>query len=109
MNFRENTGKTIAQAFAEYHAANPAVYDYFHKFAMKAILAGKEKLSFKLIGNVIRWEIYLNTDERTLFNQDGKLIRFKLNDAYISHYARLWVENNPRYAHMVEFRELRAA
>lgn len=108
MNFSQNTGKTIDQAFAEYHAANPRMYELFDRYAKQLILAGANKISFKLIGNRIRWEVYVNTEERTLFNMDGDLKRFKLNDAYISRYARLWAESNPKYGHLVEFRDLRA-
>lgn len=108
MNFSQNTGKTIDQAFAEYHAANPRMYELFDRYAKQLILAGANKISFKLIGNRIRWEVYVNTEERTLFNMDGDLKRFKLNDAYISRYARLWAEGNPKYGHLVEFRDLRA-
>ena len=107
MNFHQNTGKSIDQAFAEYHAANPRMYELFDKYAKQLISSGNRKISFKLIGNRIRWEIYINTNEQTAFNVGGNPRRFRLNDAYISRYARLWVEQNPNFAGIVEMRGLR--
>lgn len=108
MNFEQNTGKSIQQAFEEYHKLNPQVYKEFEKRAFEAIKKGKTKISFKLILNVIRWEKYMQTVEPTLFNQNGDQIKFKINDAYGSRYARMFIQNHPKHADKIELRELRA-
>jgi hypothetical protein len=108
MNFAENTGRTIQEAFEEFHRLNPSVYNECKKLALDAIQKGRKKISFKLIINVIRWEKYLQTEEPTLWNQDGKQVAFKINDAYSSRYARLFRSEFPQYADRIEFRDLRS-
>jgi hypothetical protein len=105
VNYQKTTGKTIQEAFEAYHAANPHVYVYFKKLALKAIKIGKKKVSFKLIMNVIRWEIYLKTHEPTPLPSDKT---FKINDAYGSRYARLFVRDYPHLEKYIELRELRS-
>lgn len=107
MNYQQATGKSIQEAFDSYHRENPHVYVYFKKLALKAIKLGKKKVSFKLIMNVIRWEIYLKTYEPTeLPNTLQKT--FKINDAYGSRYARLFVRDFPHFESYIELRELRS-
>jgi hypothetical protein len=108
MNFRQNTGKTIREAFEEYHRENPVVYGYFKRLAFKAIEKGKKKISFKLILNVIRWEVYIDTIERNLFNQGDEQIKFKINDAYGAHYASMFAEEYPEHTDKIEMRRLRS-
>jgi hypothetical protein len=108
MNFRENTGKTIQTAFEDFHKKNPKVYEMFKKYALEAIKKGKKKISFKLIMNVIRWEVFMVTDEPTLFNNKGQQTKFKINDAYGSRYARLFVADYPQYKGKIELRSLRS-
>ena len=108
MNFQQNTGKTIQQAFQEFHANNPQVYKEFKHLALKAIRNEKTKISFKMILNVIRWEVFIAPVERTLFSNDGKKTRFKINDAYSSHYARLFIKDFPQHKEKIETRKLRS-
>ncbi len=108
MNYRQSTGKSIQEAFEAYHAENPHVYIYFKKLALKAIKIGKKKVSFKLIMNVIRWEIYLKTVEPTSLPVLGPSKTFKINDAYGSRYARLFVRDFPDLEKFIELRNLRS-
>ena len=108
MNYKEATGKSIQESFEDYHRLNPIVYSHFKRLAFKAIDAGKKKISFKMIMNVIRWEIYLTVEEPTLFNLDGKLTKFKINDAYGSRYARIFAEEFPEHKNKIELRRLRS-
>ena len=109
MNYHQTTGKSIQSAFEEFHALNPDIYEVFIKMAFDAIRKGKKKISAKLICNVIRWEVFMRTDEPTLFyNKNNEPKRFKLNDAYTSRYARLFVRDYPRYKDYFEWRELRS-
>ncbi len=108
MNFKENTGSTIQKSFERFHRRNPNVYKLFKKYAFKAINQGKQQISFKLIMNVIRWDVFLLTDEPTMYNNQGKKVKFKINDAYGSRYARLFVKDYPQYAGKVKLRGLRS-
>jgi len=108
MNYHQSTGKTIQQSFNEYHKVNPQVYEEFKKLAFKAIDSGKKKISFKMIMNVIRWEIFLKVEEPTLFSIDGKVVKFKINDAYGSRYARMFIDEYPKHSDKIELRRLRA-
>jgi len=107
-NFREASGLTIQQAFNQYHKLNPKVYDQFKRLAFQAIDKGKKKISFKAILNVIRWEVFIQTDEPTLFDIAGETVKFKINDAYSSRYARLFIKENPEHKDKIEIRNLRS-
>ncbi len=111
MKFLQNTGRTIQKAFNEFHKNNPLVYTHFKKMALEAInKKNKKKLSSKMIINVIRWEIYMETIELTLFTDvDGSLKKFKINDAYTSRYARLFTDEYPQHCNIFNMRELRSA
>ena len=108
MNFKTNTGLSIQDAFDKYHSENPNVYEQFKRLALTAINKGKKKISFKMLLNVVRWEVFIQTSEPTLFDLDGKLTKFKINDAYSSRYARLFIKDYPEHEDKIEFRELRA-
>lgn len=108
MDFKENTGITIQKAFSEFHRLNPKVYEQFKRLAFKAIYAGKKKISFKMILNVIRWEVFIQTNEPTLFDNGTEQIKFKINDAYSSRYARLFIKHFPQHADKIELRKLRS-
>lgn len=98
--YKETTNYTIKEAFDAYDKQNPHVYEAMRDRALAAINAGKRKISFKLILNVIRWDYYMGTHDATC--------SFKINDAYSAHYARKFVEDYPRYEEHIEFRALRS-
>ena len=97
MNYKELHGISIRDGFNLFHNDNPHVYKEFEKQALLAIAKGKTKISAKLIINWIRWNEYLSTTD----------INFKINDAYQSYYARLFIEIHPKYANVFDFRKLR--
>lgn len=97
MNYEELTGHTIREGFMKFHKENPYVYKAFEKQALKAISNGRTKISAKLIINWIRWNEFLETNDTN----------FKINDAFHSYYARLFVEKNPSLKDCFEFRKLR--
>lgn len=97
MNYKQLNGMSIRDGFAEYHKKNPHVFATFEREALAAIAAGNKKLSSKLIINYIRWnEIREST---------GK--NFRINDAYQSYYARLFVTKHPEHIDVFNFRKLR--
>jgi hypothetical protein len=115
MNFQQNSGKPIQQAFEEYDAANPKVYVHFCRLAFRAIKRGAKRISAKLIINVIRWEVFIQPrpKERAeialgpdMFGDNGRT--FKINDAYASRYARKFIREFPEHEPLFEMRELRA-
>jgi hypothetical protein len=108
MKYEQTTGKTIQQAFVEYHNANPSIYVEFEKMALRAIGAGKKKISFKMIMNVIRWEKFIQTEEPTLFTLNNEVVKFKINDAYGSRYARMFAQKYPEHVDKIELRCLRS-
>lgn len=108
MKFEELNGKTITQAFLEFHRGNPGVYVAMKKMALEAINRGKKKISFKMIMNVVRWEIYMQTTDNAKAETDqGVTVEAKINDAYGSRYARLFIEEFPMHKDKIELRNLR--
>lgn len=107
MNFAKATGKTIQEAFEDFHRENPHVYKKFVELSFRAINKGKKKISFKMIMNVIRWEHYLETNEQTDLFLNGQKTKFKINDAYGSRYARIFAKDYPEHSEKIELRKLR--
>lgn len=109
MNFRKQTGKTIQEAFEEFDRTNPHVYETLKKLAFTAFERGKKRLSFQMITEVMRWEMYLKTYEPagvTLRGKDNK--RFKISNNYVSRYARKFANEFPEHADKIEMRELQS-
>lgn len=106
-SYKQATGKSIQEAFEIYHTANPKVYNELKRMALQAINKGKSKISFKLITNVLRWEIFMKTEEKQSVQIEGKKVTFKINDAYHSRYARLFADEYPDHKGKVDFRALR--
>jgi hypothetical protein len=98
--FEEQTGRSIEAAFAEFHSANPLVYDLFKGQVFRAIQRNRTKISSKQIIGYLRWEVALQ------INNDKD--EFKINDAFTSHYARLFAKEHPQHADIFNFRELRS-
>tara|TARA_R110000744_G_scaffold206864_1_gene325498 strand:+ start:938 stop:1243 length:306 start_codon:yes stop_codon:yes gene_type:complete len=98
--YKQLTGVTIKDSFDNFHLTNPQVYSIFEAKAFTAIRMGKTKMSSKLILNVIRWEAFIQTTDPNS--------TYKINDAYTSHYARLFAEKNPAHADVFNYRALRA-
>ncbi len=96
--YKEQTGRSIEEAFDEFHSKNPKVYKLFCDQCFRAISKNRTKLSSKQILGHIRWEISLETD-----SDDG----FKINDAFTSHYPRLFIKEFPQHQEIFNFRELR--
>jgi hypothetical protein len=75
------------QRWLEWHQANPHVYELFKAFTFQAIDRGHERLSAWLVVNRIRWETAVETN-----GED-----FKISNNFIAYYARLFMEEHPRY------------
>jgi hypothetical protein len=90
--------KPIDSRFKKFHAANPAVFRLFIAFAERAKDAGRTKVGAKAIAERIRWECAVESKDDT----------FKLNNVYVSRYARLVAEQRPDLAPMFALRRLKS-
>ena len=99
--FEELNGLTIQEAFDKFHQSNPDVYEMIKGQAFKAIRIGRTKISIKAIVNWIRWNIYVDVNHNPSTG-------YRINDAYISLYARKFVKDYPAYEDYIEMRKLRA-
>ena len=99
MNFKQQTGRTIQEAFKEFHEANPKVYIYFKEyFNYLHKRKGWQRVSGKLIIERLRWEIMVKTDDPD----------FKINNNFTAHYVRLFISEHPEYEKCFELREIRS-
>lgn len=107
--YQEATGGISIQAsFQKFHTANPDVYLMIVKECDRALRSNKKKFSIKAIVNYIRWNIFIETKEDTLFSVRGEIKKFRINDAYISRYARMLIIDYPHLEKFIEMRDLRA-
>lgn len=93
---------TIQERFDVWIAANPLVLDTFIRLAREAKARGKDRIGAKLLCEVIRWEMWINSD----VPEDDD---FKLNNVYTSRLSRLAVQAAPDIADMFQFRQLKSA
>ena len=86
-------GKWTKANFRIHDKKNPQIYEYFKHFALK-VAAKRKHYSAKSIFHRIRWETQIEED-----NSD-----FKIDDGWISHYARKFAKEYPQHADLFEFR-----
>ena len=85
--------KWTTENFLTYDAENPHIYALFEIFALQ-IAKRRKHFSAKCIFHRIRWESAVGE-----VNGD-----YKIDDGWISHYARKFVANHPQYADLFTFR-----
>lgn len=90
---------SIAERFAIFHAANPQVADTLEHLARHWFAAGHTKVGVKALAERARWESGLSTSGEP----------WRINNSYVSLYARLLIERHPSWAERIETRELRSA
>lgn len=83
----------IADAFVDYHKANPGIYDQFKRFAFELRRAGRDHFGAKAILERIRYE--------TAITGSGE---FKINNNFASCYARLLILDHPEFSEFFETR-----
>lgn len=96
---------TVKDRFLAFHAANPQVYSLYKRFAYEALTAGATRISSKLIINRIRWETAITTTGAGWHVAASK--KFLVDDRFTPWYARLLIEDFPKLASRLEFREIR--
>ena len=88
-------GKWTKENFNEYHKNHPEIYDLFVKFTNMATQR-KKYYSAKAIFHRIRWE--------TMITGEGD---YKIDDGWISHYARKFMDDFPQHSGFFQTRERR--
>lgn len=89
----------IADRFAEFHEANPAVYEELVVLARRARARGHQRIGIELLFAIIRWNRMMETTDAS---------GFKLNDHYTSRYARLIMQQEPDLDGLFATRALKA-
>lgn len=89
-------GKWSKENFERHHAENPRIYALFVRYAMKAA-AARPYYSAKAIFHRVRW--YSEIEEKNS--------EFKIDDGWISHYARKFMEDYPQHKGFFETRKRR--
>ena len=96
---------TVEAKFRAFHAANPAVYGLFKRFAAEAIKAGIKRLSSKLIIERIRWECAISTTGAGWSVTKGK--PFLIDNRFTCWYARKFMEDFPKAGEIFETRTIK--
>lgn len=88
----------LDRQFAEFHAANPRVYEELVVLARQAKAVGRHKIGIKMLYEVVRWHRFISTvgDE------------YKVNNNYHSRYARLIMKREKDLDGIFELRELKS-
>lgn len=86
----------IERDFAEFDRQNPQVYRHFMIFALEAIRAGHKRIGAKAVMERVRWESAMQTI--------GSL--YKVNNSYVSYYARKFMADFPEHAAIFRTRKV---
>lgn len=81
----------------EWHKKNPHIFKAFEKQALRAVEAGKEKISGYAIVNYLRWEVYLETEGD----------EFKIRNDWIPFYVRLFQHVHPEHKDLFNTRPMK--
>ena len=85
-------GKWTKENFEEFHKNNPRIYILFIKFTNMVIERKRKYYSAKAIFHRIRWETMMSSDTHQLLGD------FKIDDGWISHYARKFMDDFPQHS-----------
>lgn len=85
--------KWTKSEFIKFDMAHPEIYKLFEKFSLQAARK-KTRFSAKAIMHRIRWETEIEYDDR----------EFKIDDGWISHYARKFLRKHPELEGFFETR-----
>jgi len=91
-------GKWTKENFNEYHKNHPEIYDLFVKFTNMATQR-KKYYSAKAIFHRIRWESMISSDTHQLLGD------YKIDDGWISHYARMFMDDFPQHQGFFQTRD----
>jgi hypothetical protein len=86
-------GKWSKENFKIHCRENPQIYEMFKHYALRAAKV-RNHYSAKTIFHIIRWQTQIKEN-----NSD-----FKIDDGWISHYARRFMDDHPEYEGFFETR-----
>jgi len=89
----------IDEKFQEFHENNPDIYSILTRLARQAKLSGKKKMGVKMLWEVMRWELMIQSTDSA---------GYKLNNNYPSRYARLIMTQEKDLSSFFELRKLRS-
>lgn len=89
--------RTLDQRFWEHHRARPEVYEEFRAIALDLRRRGYTRAGAKMVAEVLRWQRMMRS-----VDDDG----LKLNNSFVSRYARLVMAREPELAGFFELRRL---
>ena len=90
--------KNIDARFKDFHLNHPHIFNLFCHFALQVKERGK-KIGAKALAERIRWEIYFEKPAKD---------EYKINNSFISRYARLAVKRYPELITVFNFRSLKS-
>lgn len=88
--------ESIEERFLYFHQRNPEVYAHLLRLALQAKRKGRDRIGIKMLWEVLRWNVWLDTGSTP-----------KLCNDFHAYYARLLMQQEPELAGMFELRELR--
>lgn len=88
--------RSIQERFVEFHGEHPEVYRHLVRLARVALEKGRTKLGIKMLYEVVRWNVWLETG-----------VKPKLSNSYHARYARLMMIQEPDLDGLFDLRELR--
>lgn len=91
---------TIQERFEAFAAANPWVGEALEGMALELHHRGRKRIGVKMLAERLRYEYERATHDPTS--------TFRINNSYVSRYARWLVERHPELADSIELRELKA-
>ena len=93
--------KTIQERFVKFHTEFPKVYDLFKAFALQLVAKGHKGLGGRMIIERIRWEFATDNSKDAA--------GFKINNYFIAHYVRMFINEYPELAERFETRQIKVA
>ncbi len=91
----EDVRRSVVVRFEKFHAENPHIFELVVKFAKQLKARGRTRYGMKSIAERVRWEMAVETD-----GDD-----FKINNNYMSCYARLLILKYPEFRSMFKTRK----
>ena len=92
-------GKWTKENFEEFHKNNPEIYTLFIKFTNMVIERKRKYYSAKAIFHRSRWESMISSDTHQLLGD------YKIDDGWISHYARMFMDDFPQHQGFFQTRD----
>lgn len=94
--------KTIEERFQAFHETNPDVYRELVSIIRQAKLNGY-RIGITAVGEQFRWRRYVDTHDLDVYKHV-----YKLNNDYLSRYARLIMQQEKDLEGFFETRELKS-